>query len=430
MAVSPPMSSHPFDSEEPYPVPRRYAWMVFAMTFGLMMSDYLSRQVINAIFPFLKADWGLSDTQLGMLVSVVALTVGIMSVPISFLADRIGRVKSATIMALVWAGATVACGFSESFVALLIARALVGLGEAGYGSAGSAILAHAFPTRLHSTVMGSFLAAAMIGSVLGVVLGGLIAQHLGWRMAFIAMGVFGLVLAVSFPFVVKEPPNSGTETGAPRMPVKEVFRHLFFTRTAVYTFLATGFGMFTQGAFLAWLPSYLNRYYGLEPAKAAMAAGVLVVCTSIGMIVGGGLVDRFSRHNKANRLRISLVYCLSSALTFFVAFSLDAGAVQYCLIGLGLMLSAGFAGPSSAVVSDVTPSSIHATTFAVLALCYALLGMAPGPVVTGWIGDYTSLKTAMLIVPSVSLIAAVMYYLASRHYLSDRARVHGDSVSS
>lgn len=178
------LCSHTTTIDDSPPVSRRYAWLVFVLTFGLMLSDYMSRQVINAVFPSLKAEWALSDTQLGLLVSVVALTVGIMTFPISLLADRWGRVKSATIMAIVWGLATIACGLSGNFLALFLARAMVGLGEAGYGSAGGAILLSVFPRRLHATVVGAFLSAALFGSVLGVVLGGTLAQHYGWRMAF------------------------------------------------------------------------------------------------------------------------------------------------------------------------------------------------------------------------------------------------------
>ena len=178
-----------------------------------MLSDYLSRQVINAIFPFLKAEWALSDAQLGSLTSIVALVVGVMTFPISLLADRWGRVRSATAMALVWGVATIACGLAGNYTALFIARAAVGLGEAGYGSAGGAILTHVFPPRLHSTVMGMFLAAGLFGSVLGVMLGGIIANSLGWQMAFFIVGAGGLALAIVFPFVVKEPPSSAPSGG-------------------------------------------------------------------------------------------------------------------------------------------------------------------------------------------------------------------------
>src|SRR5262245_59246951 len=117
------------DDRDP-PVSRRYAWIAFALVIGLMLSDYLSRQVINAVFPFLKASWSRSDAQLGSLASVVALVVGVMTFPISLLADRFGRVRSATAMAIVWGLATIACGLSGNFMTLFIARAFVGLGEA------------------------------------------------------------------------------------------------------------------------------------------------------------------------------------------------------------------------------------------------------------------------------------------------------------
>ncbi len=128
--MSPLDSQHSAPSQGEPKASRLYAWLVFALTFGLMLSDYMSRQVINAVFPVLKSDWGLSDTELGALVSVVALTVGLMTFPLSLVADRWGRVRSATTMAIVWGLATIACGMSNNFAGMLVARMVVGLGEA------------------------------------------------------------------------------------------------------------------------------------------------------------------------------------------------------------------------------------------------------------------------------------------------------------
>ena len=138
---------------------------MLALTFGLMLSDYMSRQVINAVFPTLKAEWALTDSQLGMLVSVVALLVGVMCFPIALLADRIGRVKAATVMAVMWGIATVGSGLTGNFMQMLFARALVGLGEAGYGGAGGAILVSVFPPQQRATVIGAFFSAGLFGPV-------------------------------------------------------------------------------------------------------------------------------------------------------------------------------------------------------------------------------------------------------------------------
>jgi MFS family permease len=204
-----------------------------------------------------------------------------------------------------------------------------------------------------------------------------------------------------------------------------VFATLLTTPTLMLVALAGGFTMFVQGTFLAWLPSYLNRYYGLDPAKASAGTGLLIVCAGVGMIVGGALVDRLSRHDRDRRLRICVIYCAILAGSLLLAFSFEPGIVQFLLIGLGLSMSSSFLGPALAVAADVTPESSHATTFAVLALAYMLIGAAPGPLVTGWIADVTSLKTALFLAPIGGVAGACFFFLASRTYRRDRQQLHG-----
>jgi predicted MFS family arabinose efflux permease len=115
-----------YDPDPHRPVPRRYAWSVFAIVFALMVTDYVDRQVVVSMFPHLKAQWALSDGQLGGLVSIVNITVALFTLPLSLLADRWGRVKSMFLMAVVWSLATIACAFAGSYTQLLGARAIVG----------------------------------------------------------------------------------------------------------------------------------------------------------------------------------------------------------------------------------------------------------------------------------------------------------------
>ncbi|WP_223547808.1 MFS transporter [Pseudomonas sp. A-B-19] len=418
-----PISSTDIAEDDAPRVSRGYAWLVFALTFGLMLSDYMSRQVINAVFPSLKAEWALSDTQLGALVSAVALTVGLMTFPVSLLADRWGRVKSATLMAIVWGLATIACGLSGNFVAMLMARAVVGLGEAGYGCAGGAILLSVFPRRLHSTVIGAFLAAALFGSVLGVVLGGVLAQHYGWRMAFIAVGAGGLLLAVIYPMVVREPAKPVVQTPVARMPLKAVLRTLLTTPTSQWTYLGSGLQMFIQGSVIAWMPSYLNRFHGMDMTQSATSAGLLVLVAGIGMTGGGALVDRLSRRDDRNKLRVPMLFALISALILLTAFALPPSPLQLVLIGVGLLIGAGFAGPCGAVISDVTSASIHASALAVLVLANNIIGLAPGPFITGALADVFDLQVAMAVVPLASFGAVFAFLQAGRHYRNDLARL-------
>jgi len=161
---------HPvgYDPADHRPAPRRYAWSVFAVIFALMVVDYVDRQVVVSMFPHLKAQWELSDSQLGALVSIVSITVALGAVPLSLLADRWSRVKSIFLMAMVWSLATIGAAFAGSYVQLMGARSVVGLGEAAYGTVGAALLASLFPPRMRSTVLGAFLAVVLLRLIAGV----------------------------------------------------------------------------------------------------------------------------------------------------------------------------------------------------------------------------------------------------------------------
>src|SRR5689334_11604681 len=145
-----------------------YAWVVFALSFGLLISDYMARQVLNAVFPLLKAEWGLSDTQLGLLSGIVAVMVGVLTLPLSIAADRWGRVRSLALMAILWSLATLLCAAAGSFEQMLVGRALVGVGEAAYGSVGIAVVIGVFPQRMRATLSAAFMAGGLFGQVLGV----------------------------------------------------------------------------------------------------------------------------------------------------------------------------------------------------------------------------------------------------------------------
>ncbi len=129
------------------------AWFACAMTLALMVFDYVDRQIIVSLFPFIKAEWDLSDKQLGALVSVVSITVALGALPVALDADRASRVKSIVVMATLWSLATISCMWARGYSTLLSLRAVVGLGEAGYGSVGAALIASHFPARMRGALL-------------------------------------------------------------------------------------------------------------------------------------------------------------------------------------------------------------------------------------------------------------------------------------
>jgi predicted MFS family arabinose efflux permease len=387
---------------------RPYAWLVFALTFALLLSDYMSRQVLNAVFPLLKAEWRLTDTALGSLSGVVAIMVGLLTFPLSLAADRIGRVSSVTLMALLWSVATLACGFAQNYPQMLGARLLVGVGEAAYGSVGLAILFSLFPANMRSTMTSAFMAGGVFGSVAGVALGGAIAAQYGWRLSFGAIAAAGLALGALYPLVVRAP------RPIPPQNAKRdnLFRSVFPTARVTITYLASGLQLFIVSALTAWMPSFFNRAYAMAPGKSASMAGALILVGGAGMIVCGLIADRATRNAPQRKLTIAALYCALTFAALTAAFLAPTGPVQLALIAAGMFFSAGSTGPSGAIVANDTDPALHATVLATLTLANNLIGLAPGPVITGAIADHSSLAFALRIVPVFALAACATFLVA------------------
>ena len=409
-----------------YKVSKRYAWLVFGMTFLLMLFDFIDRQIIVSMFPHLKAEWDLSDKQLGALVSAVSLTVALGSIPTAILVDRWSRVKSIAIMAGVWSLATIACAFSRNYGQLLAARSVIGVGEAGYGAAGGALLSSIFPARMRSTVLGAFLAAASLGSVLGVILGGVIATHWGWRAAFGVVGIPGLVLALLFLLVrdyktvrLVQPGGSGSALGA-----KGALALLFRPRTVIAMCLGGAMQLFVVGTIYAWLPSFLNRFYGLAPDQAGIKAAIVVLLGAIGSVVWGLVADRMGRSRPRAKITTLAMLSVGTTVVFVTAFGFMApGNGQFALIALGGFLMTATVGPVGAVTIDVVHPGLRATAAATVALFQNLLGLAAGPFVAGVLSDALGLQAAMAITPFACLLAALAFVAAARSYEPDLAKV-------
>lgn len=397
-----------------------YAWLVFALSFGLLISDYMARQVLNAVFPLLKAEWELSDAELGLLSGVVAVMVGLLTFPLSLAADRWGRVRSLTLMAVLWSVATLVCAGATDYGTMLLGRVLVGVGEAAYGSVGIAVVISVFPQRLRATLAAAFMAGGLFGQVLGVALGSAVAASHGWRIAFAAIGLFGLALGLLYPLIVREKRIRGVSgmeaLEAGPMPS---LQGLIASRSVRLAYAGSGLQLFAAGALPAWLPSYFNRYYHLPLDRAgASAAAMLLICGS-GMILCGMLSDRVARDRPERKIVLAIVYSLGTAACLGAALHLPPGIAQLALLGMAMFLVAGTTGPAGAMVANLTPLAIHGSAFATLTLANNLIGLAPGPILTGRIADGIGLLGAFQLLPLTSMAAAFAFAAMRRSYLSD-----------
>jgi MFS transporter, Spinster family, sphingosine-1-phosphate transporter len=417
------------EERDGYLVGRPKAWFAFAMTFALMLFDYIDRQVIVSLFPHMKIAWGLSDMQLGGLVSIISIVVAVGSLPVALLADRCSRVKSIFVMSAVWSVATISCMFTRNYSQLFLARAFVGAGETGYGSVGGALIASLFPKRLRATLLGAFLAAASIGSVLGVVLGGVVAARWGWQAAFGVVGIPGLVLAFLYLLV----PDYKTVALAPRMDqakqsvtgfARQIATILTRSPTVWWTCLGAAFQLIVVSTIWSWLPSYFHRYLGVAPDRAAMQAAVIVLCGAAGSFIWGVVADAVAARRPRNKLVMMAMLATATLVVFVIAFGGSmAPKPQFLLIAFGGLMMMCSVAPASSVVFNVIHPGVRSTGAAMLALFQNLFGLAVGPFVGGIVSDAWGLQTALAVMPAFGLLAALCFLRAMRTYEPELAKV-------
>jgi MFS transporter, Spinster family, sphingosine-1-phosphate transporter len=410
---------------------RSQAWFAYLMTIGLMVFDYIDRQIIASMFPFLKSDWMLTDAQLGALVSVVSVTVAVFGIPVAWVADRFSRVKSITAMAATWSIATVACMFSQGYAHLLVARAFVGLGEAGYGSVGAAMVATHFPQRLRGGILGGFFASASVGSVLGTVLGGVIAARFGWKAGFGVVGIPGLILALLYVFVrdyqTLEAASAASASASGRVAAasrSEMIRSILRSKTVRWICVGGAAQLISVSALWAWLPSYLNRTQHLPPDKAGVQAALVVLAGAVGSVVLGAIADRAGLRRPAGKFIAVASLSVLTAIFLVVAFSgsrwgleLTNGS-QLGLIVLGGFFATCTVGPAAAVVIGVVHPGVRSTGAAVLSLFQNLFGLAAGPFIAGTLSDAVGLEMALTLTPMGCIVAALSF-LTARHTYAD-----------
>lgn len=407
---------------EPVLKSRIFPWVVFSLSFGLLLSDYMARQVLAAVFPFLKEAWTLTDTQLGALTSIVSLMVGVLAVPLSLLGDRWGRSKAIVAMATLWSLATLGSAVAANYEQMMVSRLFIGVGEAAYGSVGLAVVLMVFSPKRRASLSGAFMAGGSFGSVLGAFLGGILAVQLGWRWSFAVLAIIGMVLVVLFAVFVNdaklarnEHPGNGDGEGR-SITTRAPLRTLVSTPAVICAYIGSGLQLFVVGTLFAWLPSFLNRSYGLAPDKAGMAAAGFILLMGAGMILCGMVTDRVSATHPMRKWTTALVYSALSLVLLTSGFGHEPGTVQLLLIGCGAFFAAGTTGPAGAMVANLTPASLRATAFGTLTLVNNLLGLGAGPFITGLLADRLGLVNAMKIAPLVSAIAIGALLVGRRTY--------------
>lgn len=386
--------------------------------------NYLDRYVVAALVQSLRADVGLhlSDAQAGWLMTGFVL-VYMMTAPFfGAIGDRAGRPKLIALGVAIWSLATALGGLAGSFVGLFVARAVVGVGEAAYGTIAPTLIADYFPLRLRGRAFAIFFAAIPIGTALGYLVGGLVDHHYGWRAAFFVAGVPGLLLA-GLTLSLEDPPR-GVQDAVGPSKVAASFRTAFtaLRRNVPYVMTVLGYAAYTfgLGALAFWMPAFLERERGIPKAAATMQFGAVVVATGlIGTFAGGWLGDALLRRTSQAYLWVSGISALLAAPLVFVALSSKEPTIYWAaMVGSQLLLFAS-TGPVNSVIVNAVPAGMRATAVAGSIFFIHVLGDVPSPPLVGWLSDRSSLAEAVMIVPAAIVVAGVFWTVEA--WRGDRA---------
>jgi MFS family permease len=400
-------------------VARGYARYVLAVMVGINFLNYMDRWVASAAAPLIQKEFHLSDALIGSLASAFLLVYAFAALPFGYWADRGVRRTVVGVGVLIWSVATLFTGFARNFFQLFLSRAVLGIGEASYYPAGTSLMSDYFPKDQRGRVMSVWGAGSTIGIAVGFAGGGYIAEKFGWRDAFFFAAVPGILFAF-LAFGMREPLRGSAEQRGPTLQKTQeatlgtflgllripTLRAAILSQTVLYFVLASN-------AF--WLPTLLNRRFGLSISQAGLLAGVVLVLGGlIGTLAGGWIADRMARSNPAAYLQVGIAGFLVGAvfITISLVAPMNIGPIPIFIPAFLITVVCLYlnSGPFTAVSQNVVSPALRASSVTMLLFVSHVFGDSHSTFDIGYLSDRIgSLQTALLITsPTLLILAAII----------------------
>lgn len=411
-----------------------YRYFVLASLTLVYSFNFIDRQLLVILQESIKVEMGLSDAQLGLLsgfsFAIFYVTCGI---PIARLADVWIRRDIVAIALAVWSGMTAVSGLCQNFVQLLLARIGVAVGEAGGSPPAHAMISDIFAANSRATALAIYSMGINFGVLFGFLLGGWLNEFYGWRLAFIVVGVPGVVLAILLRLFVAEPERGMSEArqhaaDAPglwqtlgMLWSRPAFRHLSVA-CGLHAFITYGAGNF--------LPSLFLRLHPIETGALGTWLALASVSGAAGTFLGGYLSDRLARHDPRWYVWLpGITTILTIPFTAFIYLT-DMTMVALVVNFIPAIFFASYLAPCLAITHSLVGLRMRALASAILLFVLNLIGLGFGPLFIGWVSDLlqpayglASIRYAMVyVIPAMSIWSAGHYLVASWHIREDLAR--------
>jgi sugar phosphate permease len=413
--------------------------LVLLMVSGVV--NYMDRGTLAVANPMIRAELGLSLGQMGLLLSAFLWIYAVCQLPIGGLVDRIGPRRLLGIGLVVWSLAQMAGGLASSFGFFIVARAVLGIGEAPQFPSAARVVSNWFPLRSRGTPTGIYNAASPLGSALAPLCLSFVVVSFNWRWAFIATGMLGLVVAVIW-FALYRDPDKSQMTEAERryldegsqsageVPSKLTFAEWrgLFSYATTWGMLIGFFGsVYLNWVYLTWLPGYLTIERHMSLIHTGFAASVPFLCGIVGSLVAGwfsDLITRGSRSPVASRRNAVVVSMLGMMVFTIPAALVESNAIAVACISVVVFLGNAAAASSWALATAAAPPS-RIASLAAIQNFGGFLGGALAPIATGFIAQASSFVPALLTAAGIAGAGAMAYLLLVRKAIPEQESAAG-----
>lgn len=431
---------------------KQASYYALTVLFLINALNFFDRQIIGAVGEPIRKEFGLGDTELGVLNVAFTLIYAFVGLPLGKLADKFPRKTILSVGVFVWSLFTAASGLASSFWQIFALRLGVGIGEASCAPAANSLIGDYFPVEKRAKATSIFMLGLPVGLALSFAVSGAIAKNYGWRTAFLVAGLPGL-LCVLLAFFIREPIRGAVEKINVGAKTREgsAFRNILATPTMRWIILSGALHNFNLYAISAFINSYLIRFHGLDIQNAGFVSTIIYGVLSLpGLLLGGALGDAANKRRADGAMLVVTAATLLSIPFFFFALGAEAGNINTFLFLMGgsVALMYFYYAIIYATIANVTEPASRGTAMAVYFMAMYLLGASFGPYVVGAISDYfttqaaisagvvektaaalepfrgAGLRSAMYLVPILSTLLMLVLFAASRTVKKDVEKIN------
>ncbi len=416
---------------------KRYALGVLVVVYTF---NFIDRQILAILLPAIKTEFAVDDRVLGFLAgSAFALFYATLGIPIALIADRSNRRNLIALALAVWSGMTALSGFATNIFYLVLARIGVGVGEAGCSPPAHSMIADYYPPEQRSTAMGIFTLGISFGIMIAYLAGGWVVDNIGWREAFLIVGIPGIVLALLVRFTIIEPKRGASENRADtgdRPSIISVARFLAGRKSFRHMAFGAGLAAFLGYAVISFYPSFLVRSFSMSLSSIGIYLGLILgIAGGLGFAGGGYVADRIGRKRTRAAFNAITASLLVAWIFNFPVFYAGSGPTSLAFFAIPAVLSNVYLATTFAQTQSLVPLRMRAVASAIVLFVINSIGLGFGPLLTGALSDYLaadygneSMRYSLLIVAAiVGPWTAFHYFMAGKYIESDLARV-GDTV--